>query len=427
MPWVKPLPSGLPQTSVHQAVPRLLAGPPLDGRPEPLHAHEARLGPLPRGAEAAGIIPTLEASGLLGRGGAGFPVGRKWRALAERAGGPAVVVANGAEGEQLSWKDRVLMAHRPHLVIDGAVLAAEAIRAEEIVFYVGGEHEQAVAAIRGAFAERGNDPAPALRLVTAPVGYVAGEATAAVHCIDTGDARPTTTPPRVSQQGVGGRPTLVQNVESLAHAALIARFGERWFRFAGRLESPGTALVTVSGAVREPGVREIELGTTVAEVAAIAGAETDIESVLLGGYFGTWARAEEAWGLALDPAALRAAGLTFGCGIVGFLSGGSCGVSTTAQIMEYMAAASARQCGPCAFGLRAIADAVTRIAGRTSRPRDLDDVERWMSMVAGRGACHHPDGVVQLLASALTVFGREFDRHAHGGRCSAAGSRLDVA
>jgi NADH:ubiquinone oxidoreductase subunit F (NADH-binding) len=227
---------------------RLLAGPSLDGDPETLAAHRARLGDVPGVEGVWDLIPTLEASGLLGRGGAGFPVGRKWRALAQRSAGPAVVVVNGAEGEPASFKDRVLMAQRPHLVLDGAVLAADAIGADEIVVYVGVEHDASTRAMRRAIADRGQDLGRPTRLVSAPMGYVAGEATAAVNFINTGDARPVTTPPRVSERGVHGRPTLVQNVESLAYAALIARFGERWYRGVGRLGSRGTALITITGA-----------------------------------------------------------------------------------------------------------------------------------------------------------------------------------
>ena len=218
---------------------RLLAGPPLDGNPERLDAHLTRLGALPSADNHLDLISSLEASGLLGRGGAGFPVGRKWRALAERTSGTAVVVVNGAEGEPASAKDRILMTHRPHLVVDGASLAAEAVGADEIIFYVGREHAAAVAAMGRAIDERRPEVRQAMRLVTAPVGYVAGEASAAVHYLNSGDARPTTTPPRVSSSGVHGRPTLLQNVESLAYAALIARFGDRWYRSAGRLDSRG--------------------------------------------------------------------------------------------------------------------------------------------------------------------------------------------
>jgi len=232
--------------TTHQSVHRLLAGPPLDGNAERLDSHLARLGTVPPADGHHDLLSNLEASGLLGRGGAGFPVGRKWRALAEHGNGRAVVVVNGAEGEPASAKDRILMAHRPHLVVDGAVLAADAVGADEIIFYVGQEHDAAVAAMGRAIDQRRSEIRRPTRLVTAPIGYVAGEASAAVHYINSGDARPTTTPPRVSERGVQGRPTLVQNVESLAYAALIARFGDRWYRSAGRLDARGTALITVT-------------------------------------------------------------------------------------------------------------------------------------------------------------------------------------
>jgi NADH:ubiquinone oxidoreductase subunit F (NADH-binding) len=411
-------------------VSRLIAGPALDGSAEPWAAHLARLGDLPRGRAERALIGELEASGLLGRGGAGFPVGRKWRALAERQGGRAVVVANGAEGEPASWKDRALMVHRPHLVIDGARLAADAIGAGEVVFYVGGEHQAAVVAMRRALLERRDAGGPRMRLETAPVGYVAGEATAVVHWLNAGDARPTMTPPRVSQRGVGGHPTLVQNVESLAYAALIARRGADWYRTAGRTATAGTALVTLSGAVERPGLYEIELGTPVAELAAQAGARRGVHAVLVGGYAGSWVPADDAWRLVLDPAELRERGLSFGCGVVVFLPAGTCGVFATSRLIAYLADEGAGQCGPCAFGLPAIARAVSHIAmGPAGRDleRDLDDVARRTALLAGRGACHHPDGAAQLVTSALRVFADEFDAHARFGRCSAREGRLDVA
>jgi NADH:ubiquinone oxidoreductase subunit F (NADH-binding) len=407
---------------------RLLAGPPLDGLSESLTAHLARLGPLPGARERASIIWQLETSGILGRGGAGFPVGRKWRALAERRSGRAVVVANGAEGEPASFKDRILMAQRPHLVVDGALLAADAIGADEIVFYVGEEHERAIAAMAGAIDERRAELGRRARLVRAPIGYVAGEASAVVHYLNSGDARPTTTPPRVSERGVHGGPTLVQNVESLAYAALIARFGEHWYRSAGRYRSRGTALVTITGAARHQGVREIELGTTVGELAAEAGAPPSrIRAVVLGGYFGTWAPVHEAWDLPLDPEIMAAHDLTFGCGIVGLLPVDICGVSATAQIIGYLANESAGQCGPCLYGLRAIGDATARIARGRAGTDELAHVERWTGQLGGRGACHHPDGAAQLMTSALNVFGEEFDRHARTGSCSVTGSRIEAA
>ena len=407
---------------------RLLAGPTLDSGAETLAAHRARLGDLPDFADPRDLVDELDASGLLGRGGAGFPVGRKWRALAARTTGRAVVVVNGAEGEPASFKDRMLMAVRPHLVLDGAILAAEAVGADEIVVYIGTEHEAATEAMGQAIATRIGEVRQRIRLVGAPIGYVAGEATAAVNYVNTGDARPTNTPPRVSERGVGGLPTLVQNVESLAYAALIARFGEAWYRSAGRYGSRGTALVTVTGAIARPGVREIELGTTVGEIAADGGGQpTGVRAVVLGGYFGTWASVADAWDLPLDPVVMGTRGLTFGCGIVGLLPSGVCGVDATAQIMAFLAAESAGQCGPCVHGLKAIGDATRRVADGRADRGDVGHIERWTSLVQGRGACHHPDGAAQLMTSALDVFGDEFVHHARTGACSVTGARIVAA
>jgi NADH:ubiquinone oxidoreductase subunit F (NADH-binding) len=374
---------------------------------ESLAMHRQRLGPLPT-LPSGDLIAELEASGLLGRGGAGFPVGRKWRTVAERSSGRAVVLANGAEGEPLSRKDRSLMAARPHLVIDGALLAAGAVGANDIIIYIGAEHRAAETAMRQAFAERPADIQGRAQIVTAPTGYVSGEESAAVHYLNDGDARPTTTPPRPFDRGVGGRPTLVQNVESLALAALIARRGGDWYQ--GRRD--GIGLVTVSGAVTHAGVQEIAGESTLSDVAAAAGGiRGDAQVVLLGGYFGGWAAVDEQWGLPLESRSMRARGLALGCGVIHFLPADGCGVEATSRILAYLASQSARQCGPCVFGLSAIAEATQRLATRSAHADDLDRIVRWGGQLAGRGACHHPDGAVGLLRSALQVFGDDFVEH----------------
>ena len=378
---------------------------------ESLAAHQQRLGPLPA-IPAGELIAELEASGLLGRGGAAFPVGRKWRAVAERSSGGAVVLANGAEGEPLSHKDRSLMEARPHLVIDGALLAARAVGAGDIIFYVGGEHRVAEAAMRNAVAERPIDVRAHARIVRAPSGYVSGEESAAVHFVDAGDARPTTTPPRPFERGVGGEPTLVQNVESLALAALIARRGAAWYQGLGHASARGIGLLTVSGAVSHSGVVEVEFGSTLSDAAAAAGGlNGDVRAVLLGGYFGGWADLDEQWGLPLDAKSMRARGVALGCGVVHFLPAETCGVEATARIMTYLASQSARQCGPCVFGLAAIAGAMQRLGARSPQPGDLERIVRWSGQLTGRGACRHPDGAVALLHSALQVFADDFAGH----------------
>jgi len=386
--------------------------------PETLALHRERLGALAPAATRSDLIGILERSGLQGRGGAGFPVGRKWRSVAERAGGRAVVLVNGAEGEPLSVKDRSLMTSRPHLVVDGALLAADSVGAEEVIFYIGSEHHPARASMNRALAERKADfGRRRLRLLDAPAAYVAGEESAAVNFAQSGLALPTTTPPRPFERGVRGRPTLVQNVESLALAALIAHYGDAWYRGLGRGTAKGMGLVTVSGAVSRSGLQEIELGSTVGEVAeAAGGSRNGLQAVLLGGYFGAFAPADQAWDLPLEQAAMRARGFALGCGVVSLISEAECGVTGASRIMAYMAAQSARQCGPCIFGLAAIAEATSRLSARRAEGDDLERIGRWSAQLTGRGACRHPDGAVGLLRSALRVFDEEFVAHQQG-RC----------
>jgi NADH:ubiquinone oxidoreductase subunit F (NADH-binding) len=389
---------------------RLLAGRDLTAGAESFADHVRRLGPLPSSGRE--LIDTLDRSAILGRGGASFPVGAKWRSVAAKSRGAAVVIVNGAEGEPQSRKDRLLMATRPHLVLDGAILAARVVSANQVVIYVGQEHATARTAMTRALAERPEPEGRLARIVNAPNRYVAGTSSAAVHLMNAGIATPTTTPPHPHERGVAGATTLVQNVESLAHVALIARYGEAWYRSAGRRGASGTLLITVAGAVHGPGVLEVEAGTTIAEAVALAGGVSEpAEAILIGGYFGAWVEAEHAWELSLDAVALRTRGLSLGCGVIGVLPKSNCGVCATARVMRFLASESSAQCGPCFFGLRALADACDRLAERGTNPQDIQRLERWATEVRGRGACHHPDGAVMFLQSALKTFSAAFAAH----------------
>lgn len=266
-----------------------------------------------------------------------------------------------------------------------------------------------------------------LRVVSAPVRYVSGEETAAVHFVNTGIALPTSIPPRPFERGIDGRPTLVQNVETLAHAALIARFGDGWYRSLGAGGACGTTLVTVGGAVPRTMLVEVPQGTTVTDaVNAAGGLTSESDAVLLGGYFGGWVEASQAWGLPIDADGLRAQGYSLGCGVIAVLPAGRCGVAETARILAYLAHESARQCGPCTFGLRAIAATTGRVAALTSTDGDFEHIQRWAGLLSGRGACKHPDGAAGLLASALRVFAGEFRRHEYE-HCCSAGNAMAVA
>jgi len=214
------------------------------------------------------LIDELDQSGLCGHGGAGFPAARKWRAVADRAHRRAIVVVNGAEGEPLSDKDHLLLASRPHLVLDGAQLAAESVGAREVYLYVGRGDPVAFRSLDVALQERGGLNRISVEVVAAPPRFVAGEETAAIRLLNGGEAKPSGVPPRPFERGVRGRPTLVNNVETLALAALIARFGSAWFRSVGTPTTPGSMLVTVAGQVSHPAVYEVEASTRLATIAA---------------------------------------------------------------------------------------------------------------------------------------------------------------
>ena len=371
------------------------------------------------------LIADIEASGLTGRGGAAFPVHRKL-ALVARAcprQGRKVAVANGAESEPASRKDEMLLRLAPNLVLDGLQLAAEAVGATEAHLYV---HDAPGPQILRALAERSSRGLDRLgvTITQAPPRFLAGQEAAVVNRLGGGPALPTFQPPRVSERGLGGAPTLVQNAETLAHLALIARYGPRWFRAVGTSDEPGSMLVTVYRPDARAHIREAAIGTPLRTLLGDGDGNGDgtgvhgVQAWLVGGYHGTWLPLPDAAGITLDNASLRRFGAAAGAGVLAALPSGRCGLTEAARVTGYLAAESAGQCGPCLNGLPRIAAALAELAGSGHRRQTLADLERWSGLVKGRGACHHPDGTVRFVRSALTVFEPEIRRHARG-QCSA--------
>ena len=381
------------------------------------------LGSPERGAMPAvggrALIDEVERAGLRGRGGGGFPTSIKLAAVADRRG-RAVVVANGTEGEPASHKDATLLAHDPDLVIDGALAAAGAVGAREVILAVSRASGTAIARVGDAVRRRAPGALPVrLSVVGTPERFVVGEESALVHWLNGGPAKPTLTPPRPSERGVGGVPTLVQNVETLAHIGLIARHGADWFCRLGTDAEPGSMLVTIGGAVKYPGVHEIEIGTRLRDVLALSGGPLDdVAGVLIGGYFGTWLRTDDPLGVPFSSAGLRPLGGSVGAGTVVVLPRSACGLVETARVSRYLARESAGQCGPCVFGLRDLADAAAALAGGRDAIEALQEIHDLSGEIEGRGACAHPDGAVRLARSAIAAFPREVQLHLQG-RCSA--------
>ena len=388
--------------------PRLFLGLHTDDRAVSLDAHLRRFGAVtPR----RDLVAAVEASGLRGRGGGGFPVARKLQAVAS-ARGKSIVVANGAEGEPASGKDKALLRFNPHLVLDGIAAAAGAVGADLGIVTVSERAVVERSRVETALEERRRariDRIP-IRLHTVPEAFVTGEETALLRAIAGRPAKPTTKPPYPFQRGLQNRPTLVQNVETLAHLALIARFGPTWFRQAGDDDAPGTALITLSGAVARPGVHEIELGGLLGDVVdQCGGTSAPVSAFLVGGYFGGWVDASEA-------ATLRLTADTMGAGAIVAFPESACAVAESERVLAYLAGQSAGQCGPCVHGLAAIADGFGRLA-RGGHDVGVPELERFGALVTRRGACSHPDGSARFLASALHVFAHELELHARSGRC----------
>jgi NADH:ubiquinone oxidoreductase subunit F (NADH-binding) len=379
-----------------------------------LRDHLAEHGSLPS-LNPHEIIRLATEAGLTGRGGAGFPLWRKLEAVLNAHGVP-VVVANGAEGEPASAKDAWLLTHRPHLVLDGLQLAAQAVRATDAYVHV----TDRVQGISAAIAQRrstGLDPVAVTRTV-APERFISGEESAVVNSIAGGLAIPRSKPPRVVERGISGRPTLVSNVETLALLALVARRGTAWFRSSGTPDAPGTMLYTVSGAVRRPGVVEAEQGAPLLGVLGLAGGLSQpMQAVLIGGYHGTWLTAAEAASARMSRSGLAAFGATPGAGVVVALAEGTCALAEISRVMSYLADESAGQCGPCLNGLPRIAAQARTLALHGGDRAVVDELRRLSGLVVGRGACHHPDGSVRFLASGLRVFAGEVELHL-GGKCS---------
>ncbi|MDT5090971.1 MAG: hypothetical protein QOH60_334, partial [Mycobacterium sp.] len=281
-------------------------------------------------ADADALLEDVERSGLLGRGGAAFPMAVKLCAVrdAGRVGSETVVVANGEEGEPASVKDRWLLRNRPHLVLDGVRLAAQIVGARRSVMYVSDPASQA--ALDAALAELGDELGGlAVTVVVVEPGYVAGEETAAVRAINGGPAKPTDKPPRPYQEGVSGLPTLVSNVETLASLPFLHQHGADAFRAEGTSASPGTFLMTITGGGKAPRLYELAHGVPFTELLAAHQVPPDtLRGVLMGGYFAGMLN-REILDTTLDHETMRRLGSGLGCGAISLLTG-DCAVAVAA-------------------------------------------------------------------------------------------------
>lgn len=414
-------PTSLPGfATVGTAGARLLSGPP---DREELRAHERRLGPLPVRPDSDSVLDIATTAHVVGRGGGEFPLARKLTTALSARGEPVVVV-NGAESEPASRKDRLLLQRRPHLVLDGAQLAAAAVGARHVVVYVHRDdqrldHNSSEMSITAAIRERGaRDEAP-MALRTGPSGFVTGESSAVVAALEGRRAVPRPHAEPVAMRGLHGHPTVVSNPETLAHLALAFRFGAMWFRAIGSADAPGSTLLTLAGGAATSGlvVETLSAATFGALLTGLGGLARPPRAVLLGGYGGRWLSGPAAWDTVVDRALLKRVGVPLGCGLVAPLPDDACGLEVTARLLNFLSGQSARQCGSCLFGLPRLAelfDMVVRDGGTRGDVKRLREVAH---TVEGRGGCAHPDGATALLETALEVFADDVRAHLKGRHC----------
>lgn len=379
-------------------------------------------------ADPDAIVPTLEAAGLRGLGGAGFPTHRKWAAVAAQPpyadGGGKWIVCNGNEDEPGTFKDRFLLSRTPHQVIEGALIAAVAVRANNIALYVNPREDQSVVALR--LSSLAWSAHPLLDQVSEFVGspvqlhvressglYVGGEETAAVANVMGGFPFPSLKPPYPAERGVNGAPTLLNNVETLAHVTHILSHGAAWYRDLGLGDAVGMKLYSLSGDVLRPGLHELPMGTSLRELVFGCGggmlAGKGFKAVFTGGPSNTLLTDRDL-DIALDFDSLAARGSRLGTGAMIVVGEGTSILRKTAEYVAFFAANSCGQCPSCKIGTHQVSRLLERIDAGAGRPADLDALENFTRLLPGSGRCGLVDGAATVLASSLATFRSEYER-----------------
>ena len=357
-------------------------------------------------ASAAETIAAVRDAGLTGRGGAGFPAAAKWEAALAHPG-PRYLVVNGAEGEPGSYKDRHLLARAPHQVLEGTLIAARATGAGEVIVYINSEFRAARDALAAAIGElRGSDLAGALvpvRLLLENHVYIAGEETALLAVLMGRPAWPWPKPPYPTESGYNGRPTVVNNVETLAHVPVILRRGADWYR------EHQPILFSVTGDVARPGVFELPLGIAVRELITQAGGPLPgdrVEAVLPGGYSLPWLTAGQL-DVTMDADALKAAGTGLGASVI--VVGAQQGMGlAAAKVAAFFARETCEQCPICVTGTARLAQLLRPGAAQPLAAAASRDITALAAEHRGKGICTLLDTAAAMaMTSAPDLVGGE--------------------
>ena len=380
---------------------------------------------LAKNLSPAAILEEVTSSGLRGRGGAGFPVGRKWSVAAESTESSRYVVCNAGEDEPGSFKDRVLIEHRPHLVLEGLALACRAVGAQRAYVYLNETYEYCFNRISTSIEEaRTAGCLGGLQVLIhrAPTVYVAGEDSAALEVIEGKPPKPRQKPPFPATVGLFGKPTVTNNVETLANIPPIVRNGVSWFRSYGTPDSPGTMLFCLGAEMNRPGAFELPFGTPLRQLYEdLGGCLKDgakLKAFLPGGPSCAFLP-EDRLDVSLDPESLKRAGSTLGCGVMRFFPERACMVEETTRIANFFAKECCGQCPACRMETSMLSAMLERIQHGKGDPALFNQFEKIIDFNRGKGFCTLVNMPGPPILSAMRLFRGEFEHHLRHGTCNA--------
>lgn len=376
------------------------------------------------------VIAEIQASGLRGRGGAGFPTATKWSAARSSPGDRKIVVANLMAADPSALGDRALAEGNPHLILEGLLIAAYAVGASEAILAVRRDWTLAIqrlqAAVREATEARlagylvlGTDVSVQVSVWEGSGAYVAGEETALLHALEGDRGMPAIRPPYPAGRGLWGVPTVVQNGETLAHAAWILSHSADAFASVGGEPSRGTKLVTIMGHVAEPGVAEVALGTPLREVIGAAGGPTGTTKAVFVGGPGGGAIDAGALNTAYDFEPIESAGAVIGSGSVLVTDTSTCMVNSARFFIDFSAREACGKAVPCRIGTKRLVEAMDRILAATPRPHDGRLIRELSQQMSDTALCQLERIAPRPILSTLDRFPEEYRAHAERGVCLA--------
>ena len=384
------------------------------------------------------VIQEISDSNLRGRGGGGFPAGYKWSQVARQKEKIRYVVCNGDEGDPGAFMDRSIMEGDPHKMIEGMMIAAYAVGAQEGYIYVRAEYPLAISRLKLAIAQAeeagmlgdhimGTDFSFKLRINRGAGAFVCGEGSALTASIEGNRGMPRVKPPRTVEQGLFGKPTVLNNVETFANVPMIITKGAEWYKSIGTESSPGTKAFALTGTVKNTGLIEVPMGTTLREVIFDIGGgikgDGEFKAVQIGGPSGGCLITPHL-DVPLDFDSLKKMGAMIGSGGLVVMDDHTCMVEVARFFMNFTQNESCGKCVPCREGTKRMLEILERIVAGKGTLEDLDILEELAKMITDTALCGLGKSAAQPVMSTLRVFRDEYvehvvDKKCRSGNCSA--------